>query len=66
MVFCEILQGELGENVSLKKRKLGWIIQRTNFAGSSLLELFALSTDNAVGCTVFQFLLWDSAMSEQQ
>lgn len=33
--------------------------------GSCLLELFALSTHNTVGCTVFQFLLWDSGMSEQ-
>lgn len=65
MVFCEILQRELEGNVSKKKKKLSWIIQRTNSAGSSLLELFALSADNTVRCTVFQFLLWDSAMNEQ-
>lgn len=41
-------------------------MQRTNSAGSSLLELFAVSTDNTVGCTVFQFLLRDSAMNEQR
>lgn len=48
------------------KKKLSCIIQRTNSAGSSLLELSAVSTDNTGGCTVFHFLLWDSAVNEQR
>lgn len=59
MRFCR----ESWRGMCLKRNLVGLSKELTG--GSCLLELFALSTHNTVGCTVFQFLLWDSGMSEQ-